>query len=224
MLKRKKLIQEALTLIKGEGLAKYVSSSSDEPFKLPFELLPKDFLQYAEADLVNKGKHAAVNSIGNIKRAIDCRVDSLLVLFAMYGIAKRENWNFPRKVKFLKEIGVLAPRILERINTKRNKLEHEYRLLSHTETEDAFDIASLFIDSTNVFLMRSFSDFEWESVYPDESTSWVRIELKQKSDCFKIEYIKQRQLAVRFKISNTDQEEFFPLLKEWILAVRRGVT
>ena len=62
---------------------------------------------------------------------------------------KKKDWKFPSKMKELNQVGVVAPRILRKINKTRNLLEHEYTLPSKEKVEDAMDVAILFITYTN---------------------------------------------------------------------------
>ena len=56
----------------------------------PFELKPGEFLSYAEIDLEKRNtEHDLVNVLGNVKRAIECEVDSLLYIFGLSKISKK---------------------------------------------------------------------------------------------------------------------------------------
>jgi hypothetical protein len=222
MNKKQQNINEILDFIKREDLLKYVSSGSIAPFKLNFELLPEDFLRFAEQDLQIRKNHALVNSLSNVKRAIDCRVDSLLVLFGIFEQSSKDRWGFPSKIKFLKEAGVLAPTVLERINTKRNKLEHYYKIPLVEEVEDALDISRLFIESTDAFLNRTFDAFEWELEEIDSSWPWIKVLLKSHKSYFEITLIKSKDKEIKIKIPSSDTDNFIVVLSEWVKAVKRG--
>ncbi len=110
------------------------------------------FFKFAENDLNSKYEHNLINSLSNIKRAIDCQMDTLLFAFGLYKKSKKEEWNFPRKLEVLNNLGIITPRILGKINQKRNFLEHEYRKPTKEEVEDALDVAALFLAYTQKFL------------------------------------------------------------------------
>lgn len=93
----------------------------------------------------------------NTKRAIDSQLDSLLIGFGLSERAKK--WHFPTKIDFLNSIGIISPRFLNKINKKRNLLEHEYKNPTEEEVEDALDVAVLFINYTNKFIIRAIRDF-----------------------------------------------------------------
>ncbi len=134
-----------------------------------FEISPTDFLTFAENDLTAKYDHHLVNSLSNSKRAIDSQLDSLLIGF---GLSERsKKWRFPQKIDFLNKIGVISPRILTKINKKRNLLEHEYKNPSEEEVEDALDVAVLFINYTNKYLFQAISDFGFS--YEDDEGRYL---------------------------------------------------
>ena len=76
----------------------------------------------------------------NAKRAIDSQIDKV---FGCFGLKKPRN--FPQKLIGLNEIGLIAPRIINKVSTLRNKLEHEYKLPEVEQVEDAIDVANLFV-------------------------------------------------------------------------------
>lgn len=60
------------------------------------------------------------------------------------------------KFEVLNELGILAPRIIEKIRKARNILEHEYKLPNYDIVSDAIDIAILY-DAATQQLFRGFS-------------------------------------------------------------------
>ena len=60
----------------------------------------------------------------------------------------------------LNKLGVVAPRILRKINKIRNILEHKYKLPDKKEVEDAIDIGILFIEYTNKFIYNFVKGFD----------------------------------------------------------------
>jgi hypothetical protein len=126
---------------------KYVGSKSaagpksDKAF-----LAPLDFLDFAVRDSATlEDERNRVNCLGNCKRAIDAEVESLIRRLGFLPHAKKKAWNIPKKIEFISGSGVVAPRILRKVNVLRNDLEHEFALPSKHEVEDALDIAALFV-------------------------------------------------------------------------------
>jgi hypothetical protein len=117
-----------------------------------FEITARQFQEFASEDSRLDSIHSRVNALSNVKRAIECRIDELLYGLCLHVKSEKEEWNFPRKVKALSELGIIAPRILEKINRQRNRLEHEYIQPTKEDVEDALGVASLFLsysDSLN---------------------------------------------------------------------------
>lgn len=133
-------MESATTISKGGQFLKY-----------KFDVNPEDFLEQAEKDFEAGGAATLLNSITNAKRAIRCQVDKILFCFG-YDAAKMK---ITKKKELLNKIGIITPRILKRVDSVRNLLEHEYTNPSLQEVEDSLDLAALFIESSN----RSISPF-----------------------------------------------------------------
>jgi hypothetical protein len=138
----------------------YLDSYSNHDVQTSFQRKPHDFLRFAQYDLDNRYEHHLINALSNLKRAIDCQLDTLLVGFGLYGEARKKKLSFPKKVALLNSFGIISPRILKRINQKRNLLEHEYVSPAKDDVEDALDIANLFIAYTDKFIQRALHDCE----------------------------------------------------------------
>ncbi len=116
------------------------------------EILPGDFIEYAEQDLLKKDNRSMINALSNAKRAIDCKTD--MIMQSLRIPLKKLKMN---KFEVLNELGILAPRIIEKIRKARNILEHEYKLPSYDVVSDAIDIAILY-DAAAQQLFRSFPE------------------------------------------------------------------
>lgn len=157
----------------------YLQSFNSEDIQPPFDIMPKDFLNYAEYDLNSEYNHNLINSLSNIKRAIDCQLASLFYAFGLLEKLKTQKWNFPDKIDCLNKLGVISPRILLRINRKRNLLEHEYIRPNKNEVEDALDVAILFNAYTEKFLLNAMIDCE---PYNDEKKEGFEVKLDYKNN------------------------------------------
>jgi hypothetical protein len=111
-----------------------------------FDIEAEEFLRFAEKDLAQGDKHGLVNALSNAKRAIDSQVDKVLGCF---GLLSRRN--FPQKMAMLRDMGIIAPRIVNKVVKARNYLEHEYQAPMQEQVEDALDIARLFVISLDRF-------------------------------------------------------------------------
>lgn len=120
--------------------------SSPSATGLKASLEPRDFLDFAVEDSVALVKDRnRVNCLSNCKRAIDAQVDRLVQRLGFFPLARKERWNIPKKLEFISSIGVVAPRILRRLNALRNRLEHEFAPPSEAQVEDALDVTTLFV-------------------------------------------------------------------------------
>lgn len=99
-----------------------------------------EFLEYAEMDLKDDTPQGLVNALSNAKRAIDCKVEKVIKWFGL-----RSRQNFPQKLETLRELGLVAPRIVNKVVKARNYLEHEFKPPEQEQVLDAVDVATLFI-------------------------------------------------------------------------------
>lgn len=129
-----------------------VQGTDFKEYEIPFDIKPKDFLDFAELDLNSNLPHRFVNALSNAKRALDCQVVCLLDVFGLLKQADKKRWGFPSKIDALKKIGILAPRILTKINNTRNLLEHEFANPNSEQVNDFIDVVALFLESTKLYL------------------------------------------------------------------------
>ena len=180
------------------------------PFAVSFELKSEDFMAFAKIDLKENTERSMVNALSNIKRAIDCRILSLLLFFGVYNKAKKENWNFPQSADFLSKIGVLAPNILKKINRKRNELEHDFKKPTCEEVMDYFDVASLFLGSTSQFLHWTYLDYEISS-----EDAALSIKLDREKELIELEFFKEKRQK-ELKIPVDDEDSYIKILSHLV--------
>ena len=133
----------------------YDKGSTRHEIESPFSLNAEDFLEYSEEDIKENNNKNIINSLSNVKRSIENRVDLLLYAF---GCKFSKQLRFPEKLNELNKMGIIAPRILKKINKIRNLLEHQYEIPNKEKVEDALDVAILFIEYTNKFIYE-FTDY-----------------------------------------------------------------
>lgn len=112
-----------------------------------YNITPKEYLSYSKVDLDAQYGHHLINALCNAKRAFHCQLDIILKK-----LARKTANSFPGKKKLLEELGIITPRILEKLNKQRNILEHEYTRPSLEEVSDFLDITELFIEYTNKYV------------------------------------------------------------------------
>jgi hypothetical protein len=208
------LLEEILEFLAREDLL-FEWTRMNVPFSVPFELKSEDFMAFAKVDLEENTERSMVNALSNIKRAVDCRILSLLLLFGVYNKAKKENWNFPQSADFLSKIGVLAPNILKKINRKRNELEHDFKRPTCEEVIDYFDVASLFLSSTNQFLQRTYTDY---GICPEDyenEDAFLSIKLNYEKELIELEFFKEKHNK-ELKIPVDDEDSYIRILSHLV--------
>ncbi|WLH12819.1 hypothetical protein PSH58_00135 [Pseudomonas hefeiensis] len=110
---------------------------------------PIEFLSLAEDDFERGGLSALVNATTNVKRAIVCQLDQLLLSFGYSSL----RWNVPTKIEKVRALGLLAPSLLRKVINMRNILEHTYETPELEIVEEALDIASLFVMSASAMFI-----------------------------------------------------------------------
>lgn len=133
------------------------------------EIEPSEFLDYAKFDLLEGTRKGLINSISNVKRAIDCQVDKTLLSFG-FDISKlppyindfirifnKSNDSAMQKLLVLNCLNIAPSKVISDIRKFRHKLEHEYKIPSKKQVTDATEIAELFINAVENKLIKSFS-------------------------------------------------------------------
>src|SRR6478735_10963191 len=166
-------------------------SRGQTQIKHNFEIKPQDFLSYAEKDLASDYEHNLINSLSNAKRALDCQIDILLIAFGFYTTSNKKTWGFPKKIELIKELGIIAPRVLLKINKTRNLMEHHFAKPSLEQVEDFVDIVALFIASTDKYIYNFAEDLDVHS--PINENFYLSIKNKYKENLILININSQEE-------------------------------
>lgn len=111
-----------------------------------FELLPRDFVEFAERDLrAGNSTHSLVNATSNLKRAIDCQIDYLFIALNLDKLYREKRLGIDKKLGFLKKSGIFRSRSIEKLNALRNRLEHHYEIPKIEDVEVYFDLVAAFV-------------------------------------------------------------------------------
>jgi len=129
------------------------------------EIDAEDILKFAGEDSEGKDVRSCVNALGNVKRAIECRLDAILYVYCLDIKSEKDQWDFPKKIEIIEQLGIVAPSILKRINKKRNELEHRYVKPTHEEVDDGLDVAKLFLAYTRILVANLFTGFSKKGDY-----------------------------------------------------------
>lgn len=159
----------------------YYERLSFTDLDFPFEIHAQYFLEIAEKDLLMDDLRGNINALTNAKRAVDCQIEAIIEVLSL----KKEK-HFPAKIERIKEVGLVAPRVLTRINKLRNLLEHEFVSPSRTVVEDYVDIANLFIELSNGL----FRMYAWQFAVYDKRTyghkNGIRVNLNREDNSMEV--------------------------------------
>lgn len=124
-----------------------------------FGLYAQDYLGYAERELdtylaqpEEAGSIHLINCVSHLKRAVDCQVDTFLCALELDRLFSRRNLKLGKKLDFLQAAGVFSSRSLARLNTIRNKMEHEYTVPEVKDIEAYFDVVVGFVAILQAFI------------------------------------------------------------------------
>lgn len=134
----------------------YVWERPLDSLEFESEYLPFEYLEFARQDLdAGEDIRNIINAVGNAKRALHLQVETICT---GYGY-KSKSRDFPPKLNFLRDIGIVAPKVLEKLNKIRNRIEHDYYSPTIDEANDFIDVVELFLYATLSFI----------AVFPEES-------------------------------------------------------
>lgn len=139
-------------------------STSSDKIVYPVETTPKRYLEFAIEDLEHgtlpKTSRILVNALSNAKRALHLQVETIAKAFGFKN-DKKGFPNFHVYLAFCQRCGIVTPRILKKLNSVRNAVEHEYYLPGESETEDFIDVVELFLSATDRFIYQFPTSMEW---------------------------------------------------------------
>lgn len=153
---------------------------------------PERYLQDAIDDLAsgNDRRHYN-NAVRNAKSALHMRVDIIYHCFCGTKTPRKIK-SFPHKMDYLESIGIVRPRIIDKINKIRNEIEHEYRDATREEAEDFVDIVLLFIEATKHLNSRFPSEINFYGICKKNNMKYL-IKILCDFECGKLNFIFEEQ-------------------------------
>lgn len=132
-----------------------------------FDVTPIEYLKFAKSNLEIISNQSCIDSMGNIKRAIEAQTD-LLITALGYDYKIFDNGDKYKKtkefiskhhkegdiagitnrLKLLNLLGMAPSLLISNIRNLRNKMEHEYIIPTYEEVRRAIEVAELFIYSS----------------------------------------------------------------------------
>lgn len=165
-----------------ELLEKYVHGFVHEggggiyPSLPKFELHPDDYLGFAEDNLRNysaselesKKISDLISCISNLKRALDCQIESFLHAYGIKNKLKGKNLSSKQKLDFINRIGIFSSRTIERFSLLRNKIEHEFLKPHVADIEALFDLVTAYVSLLKNAIHHCYDINSEFNIYNDE--------------------------------------------------------
>lgn len=182
-------------------------------FRFPYEVTPHGYLREAEESLARLSQGGNRDAVANAKRGIDCQIEAVIETLGI-----QTSGGFPSRVSAIRKLGLVAPRILEKINRLRNSIEHDFVNPSREQAEMAVDTAHLFIELTH----RVFRQMVLQCAIYDPTPNiepWINwgpnyllFELNGETKEFEIKGRIEGKASI-FQVVERHNREYFPLLK-----------
>lgn len=156
-------------------------ASSGYGFNIPnYDLYARDYLEFAENQLIEGTPEALINCISNLKRAVDCQTDTFLYTLSLFDTFRKRNLKFEKKLELISSIGVFNSNSLAKLNKIRNKMEHEYALPQIDEIDLYFDLVSAFVSN----LESVITVLQWDEInlYPRDNEDGFDIYFRLRLD------------------------------------------
>ncbi len=113
-------------ILRTDEIERDVSNGSNISIPI-YDISSEEFLDFAENAIASETKEGIVNTISNLKRALDCEMDMFFEGINAKRIFDKKNLKFEKKSQFLADIGLFPIQTINKLNFMRNKLEHEYK-------------------------------------------------------------------------------------------------
>lgn len=182
-------------------------------FSFPYEVTPHGYLREAEESLARLSQGGNRDAIANAKRGIDCQIEAVIETLGL-----QAGSGFPSRVALIRKLGLVAPRILEKINKLRNAIEHDFVNPSREQAEMAVDTALLFVELTH----RVFRQMVLQCAIYDPTPKmepWINwgsnylvFELTGEAEAFEIKGRIEGKVSI-FQVVKRSNREYVPLLK-----------
>lgn len=145
-----------------------------------FDLLPQDYLKFAEDSLKGENSQEKINCVSNLKRAMECEMDTFFHVLGILPLFKKRNLGFDKKLEFIGATGLYKSTSLETLNTIRNKIEHEYIVPELEEIALYFELVYAFISVVEgaLFMLSSNAEIEYSDNSDKENKYQIAVKIK----------------------------------------------
>jgi hypothetical protein len=192
-----------------------------------YDLYPQDYLKFAEEELENMGKsdlgiRTKINCILHLKRALDCQLDVFFYALGFSDYLKGKNLGFNSKLRFLRDVGIINSRVIDRFNTLRNKIEHHYKIPAIEDIEVYYDLIHSLVSNIEMALFaisfQTIISFSRSSETPGFLIEYNIDELPR--IIFEID---EHEQIFQGEVSISELEEFTKVFKIYYLLCKRDL-
>jgi hypothetical protein len=143
------------------------------------DLLPSDYLGFAQDELGDDSDKARINCIGHVKRAVDGEMARLLQALGLQEVATKRRMGFDGKLKVAASVGAFSSRSLAKLNVIRNKVEHDFSIVVIDDLEVYYELAQAFVYAVEgcIAMLASCASVEF-STHLKKVTVSLQAELK----------------------------------------------
>lgn len=132
-------------------------------------LSAQKYFEFSQDDLSDGvAPRNLINALSNAKKSLHIRLEDICLGFGLVNARKK---NFPQLINYIRECGIVAPKILNRINNQRNAVEHDYLVPTEDEVSIFIDVVCLFLAATDRWIKNQPSAFDY---YDSEKTSELK--------------------------------------------------
>lgn len=141
-------------------------------------LSANNLLDFAIADLKDGDVAASasprhlVNALSNAKKALHLRLEDVCLGFGCGSLKSVKS--FPKLIAYARNCGVVAPHVLERLNSRRNMVEHEFDVPKKEDVENFVDVVQLFLAVTDRWELRMPEDVDYHGTAAASNGSLLR--------------------------------------------------
>jgi hypothetical protein len=148
------------------------------------ELRPRDYLRSAQRALSREDDVSLIDTVSHLKRAVDCQVKMLLHVFNL-DQEDRFRRSLKDKLDFLSRCRFHSGTSLKKLNTLRNKIEHEHLNPSLADPDLYLELVESFVqvcEGVVIFAQHRELNLDLGENIPDERAQSVEELIHQKLD------------------------------------------
>lgn len=197
-----------------------------------FDLLPHDYLNYAEHYISDTCTEGKINCVSNLKRALECQMDTFFHVMGINKVIKNKNLSFDQKLAFMSQIGIYKSRSLRTLNKIRNKIEHEYAIPDLPDIELYFELVYAFVSVIDaaMFMYAGSAYLEYSEIINNNNEDvnvsndiHFNIEYKYNEPSINIHLFDsnvQRDESIKYSVTSENYQEFAQAFAVYFWIVR----